>query len=175
MIDHIVRFVAPAAYSLLPPHLDSPGATAMVLACGLQESQFLARRQHRGGPARSFWEFEVEGVAGVLRHHTTQVHVEEVLRALRYPHAVGHPSACHAAIEHNDTLAFVFARLLLWTLPSRLPARGDPLNAWQQYLATWRPGVPRPADWAANYLEAWDRVALTDGGLDEARPPETPS
>src|SRR5688572_12878990 len=58
-IDYVHRLVIPAAYDLLPLHMASVEATAMLLAVGWQESDsFRARAQYEGGPARGFWQFE---------------------------------------------------------------------------------------------------------------------
>lgn len=49
------------ALKLLPPSMDSREARVMMLATGLQESRFTARRQHPirpgmpYGPANGFW------------------------------------------------------------------------------------------------------------------------
>jgi hypothetical protein len=171
MIDHVLRFTVPAAYALLPAPMASPAATALLLAIGLQESKFLHRRQGGDGPARGFWQFERghvatvvnvpvarRNIAGVIRHPATAAHIGSVLRALRFGGAVGNPSTCHVLVEHNDTLACAFARLLLWTLPEALPRREAPRRAWQQYLDAWRPGTPHSETWDAYYAEAWDRV-----------------
>jgi len=157
MIDHILRFTLPAAYALLPEPMQSPGASAQLLAIGRQESEFLYRRQV-GGPARSFWQFERGGVQGVLRHSATAEPIAHVLRYLRYADAVDDVGHVHALIEFNDTLAAALARCLLWTLADRLPHRDEPQRAWNQYIAAWRPGKPHPETWDANYAEAWDRV-----------------
>lgn len=152
MITHLRDYVIPAAYALLPPAMNSREATALLLAIALQESECCARRQHEGGPARGFWQFEKSGVVGVLRHHATKDVIAKVCEALVYPADAG---ACYAAIEHNDTLAAAFARCLLYTLPSALPTRTDPHAGWLQYLEAWRPGVPRPDTWDAHYARAW--------------------
>lgn len=164
MIAHALRFSLPAAYALLPVEMGSSEASALLLAIGLQESRFLARRQVQQGPARGFWQFERGGIAGVLRHPLTADHAKAALRALRYgdvaaANATRKIIACHTIVEHSDTLACVFARLLLWTLPAALPGRQEPQRAWQQYLDAWRPGKPHAATWEAFYAEAWDRVA----------------
>jgi hypothetical protein len=160
MIDHILRFTIPAAYSLLPVHMTSPKASALLLAIGLQESQFLDRRQAEGGPARGFWQFERAGISGVLQHDATRAPALEALRTLRYDGAGA--SFCLALVEDNDTLACLFARLLIWTLPAELPGRHEARVAWSQYREAWRPGKPHLATWDANYAEAWARVdALT--------------
>lgn len=158
MIDHILTYTIPAAYSLLPPAMRSIEATALLLAIGLQESRFLHRRQTEGGPARGFWQFEANGgVQGVLAHTTTQETILDVLTTLRYP--IDAPvTIYHAVLEHHDVLACCFARLLLWTLPGVLPARGEVDRGWTQYLDAWRPGRPHSETWPALFEEAWTRV-----------------
>lgn len=163
MIEHILRYTLPAAYSLLPPRFLDPKASALLLAIGLQESGFLARRQRDEGPARGFWQFERAGVVGVSRHPHTRLELQDVLEQLRYAHLVEDARAAHLAIEHNDVLACVVARLLLWTVPAPLPARDQPAAAWTQYLEGWRPGRPRHETWDAFYEEAWTRVEVTEG------------
>jgi hypothetical protein len=158
MIDHIQRYTIPAAYALLPPEMESDHATAMLLAIGLQESGFLYRAQAHGGPARGFWQFEVGGIAGVLRHARTREPLYAALTALRYDGLSDRIASCYKIVEHSDTLAAVFARCLLWTLPLALPSEDEPDRAWLQYLDAWRPGKPRRETWDAWYRVAWDRV-----------------
>lgn len=135
----------------------SDEASAMLLAIGLQESKFLFRSQMGSGPARGFWQFERGGgVVGVQLHATTGEHLRKAAWSLRYPTLTSHDA--HAAIQHNDVLAAVFARLLLWTLPGRLPDEGEHVLAWQQYLDAWRPGKPHPETWEVYYASAWDVV-----------------
>lgn len=158
MIHLVHGLIVPAALELLTPEMDSPEARAMLLAIGLQESGFLERRQLDGGPARGFWQFERGGgTAGVLSHPSSRALSHKVLTELRYEPVV---SLVHVALEHNDILAAAFARLLLWTLPDKLPKRGQPWVAWAQYLKAWKPGEPRRATWSAYYTRAWE---LTDG------------
>lgn len=161
MIDLVHRVIVPASLSLLPSEMDSRPARALLLAIGLQESRFLHRRQVRG-PARGYWQFEAGGgVRGVLRHRATAAHAQRILAALRY--GPDPPvEAVHAALEHNDILACVFARLLLWTTPGVLPNETAPDLAWQTYVSAWRPGKPHPETWAAFYEEAWERVGVPD-------------
>lgn len=153
-VDRTVRWVhdriLPAALALLPARLDSAKARALVMATGLQESLFKHRRQVRG-PARGLWQFEEIGVRGVLEHPASRPLTLAALEVLHYK-----PGECFAAIEHNDVLACVFARLLLWTHPGQLPA--SPASAWAYYLSTWRPGKPHPETWEANYRRAWELV-----------------
>lgn len=167
MTEHTIRFTLPAAYSLLPDRMASLSASAMLVAIGLQESRFMDRRQGRGGPARSFLQFEKAGVSGVLHHPSTSHLIANALVALRYERALDNVAFCHEIIEDNDTLAFVFGRLLLWTLPDELPTRNESAEGYRQYLESWRPGRPMPTSWPTLFTEAWNRVA---GYV----PPDTP-
>ncbi len=157
MIDHVHAYTLPAAYAVLPARLQSPHATALLLAIGLQESGFVHRRQV-GGPARGFWQFERNGVRGVLTHARARPFVETALRVLQFDDAVG-LEPLHTLVELNDVVAAVCARALLATVPQRLPQRGEPELAWAQYVEAWRPGAPRREHWDAHYTDAWQRVA----------------
>jgi len=155
MIGHILAHVMPAAFSLLPPNMDSREARVMLLAIGMQESRFKHRKQI-GGPAHGFWQFEggsSAAVGGVLRHPATSKYAGKVCDALRYR---PEREAIYEAITDNDTLACAFARLLLWTLPNALPTNAD--EGWAQYLAAWRPGRPHPETWPAFYEQAGQMV-----------------
>lgn len=154
MMSYVHQYIVPAAYALLPEPLRTPQATALLLAIGLQESGF-AKRQQVGGPAHSFFQFELGGVGGVLAHPKTKVPAESALALLCYPKASRIPVVCYEVITNNDVLAVVFARLLLFTLPQALPEREDWDGGWQQYVDAWRPGKPRPETWAAHYQAAW--------------------
>lgn len=133
----------------------------MLLAIANQESRFQHRKQV-GGPARGLWQFELGGgVAGVMAHRATAGHVSRVLEELLYPRL---PGAVYDALSHNDTLACVFARLLLWTLPGALPGPDDPEAGWKQYISGWRPGKPHRGTWDAFYRDAWQRVRIANSG-----------
>jgi hypothetical protein len=152
---HVHKHVIPAAMALLPGRMDSPEARAMLLAVGLQESEFEERLQV-GGPARSFWQFEKNGgVKELLTAGTTLAIITAVAETLRYSPTV---AACYDAIADNDTLACIFARLLLWGYPGALPRRDEAQKAWIQYRACWRPGKPRPNAWPANFEQAWHTI-----------------
>lgn len=158
MIAIVERFILPAAYSLLPARMSSPEATALLLAIGLQESRFQHRRQV-GGPARGFWQFERGGgVAGVLAHPASRPHLDVALSSLRYGTDLD-SAGLYALIEHNDVLAAVIARLLLWTDYRPLPAEAaGPDASWSAYVRNWRPGKPHRNTWDAFHAEAWRRV-----------------
>lgn len=141
----------PAALAMLPAELDTAEARALELAIGLQESRFVHRRQ-MVGPAHGFWQFEsAGGVHGVLTHRVTKPLIQPVLETLQYL-----PNDCYYAIRDNDVLAAVFARLLLFSNPKPLPARGDVDGAWRYYIETWRPGRPHPETWPALIAQAWE-------------------
>ena len=142
------------ALRLLPPNMDSTAACAMVIAICLQESRLRHRRQ-TNGPARGYAQFEQGGgVRGVLTHPASKPHIRAVLSDLDYPEGAD-AEVCYAAIEHNDILAAAFARLLLWTLPDKLPERDAPETGWQQYIRAWRPGKPHRATWDGFFHAAW--------------------
>lgn len=154
-LDYIAAEIVPAAFELLPARMQSTKARAMVLAIGLIESRFMYREQTHGGPARGFWQFEKGGgVRGVLNFPTTRPVLLPILEMLRYS---PDPAECHEAIAHNDVLACVFARLLLWSSPLSLPGRDEVGAAWTLYLDTWRPGKPQGGAWLGFYQQAWDR------------------
>lgn len=145
--------IVPAALSLLPPKMRSSRATAMLLAIGLQESRFTFRRQVNG-PARGFWQFEEDGgVRGVLDHGATRPVILPILETLRYGMRA---SDCYEAIMHNDVLACIFARLLLWTDPLTLPMSDDEGRGWLIYRNAWRPGRPIRESWPVCFAQAWD-------------------
>jgi hypothetical protein len=157
------QFTVPAAFRLLPVALDTAEARALVLAIGLQESEFHARVQRplksgwRPGPARGFWQLERGGGActGLLELEATRPLVEHVCDVLRYD---ADPQALYEGAQHNDVLACALARLLVYQLPHRLPTRDEQAFAWEQYLEAWRPGRPHPERWARCYWHAWSLI-----------------
>lgn len=152
MLYHAHKFILPSALALLPGRMDTPGARAQLLAIGLQESGFDARRQVKG-PARGLWQFEKGGATkGILQHPDLAPILVPVLHTLRYSTDL---NEVFTALEHNDTLACVFARLLLWTSPREMPSEVDWLTGWMIYVNAWRPGKPRPDAWEGNFKAAW--------------------
>jgi hypothetical protein len=138
----------------------SDPARMALLAIGHQESGFTRRRQFGGGPARGLWQFEPNGVEGVLSHaRTARVAYEMCVDCLVQPTVM----AVHEAIEFHDVLACGFARLLLWSDPVPLPTSAD--GMWALYLRTWRPGKPHRDRWdrswevAANVVSSRAAVA----------------
>lgn len=155
-LDRIHRDILPAAYALLPEKMKSQAATAMSLAIGLQESRFKHWVQV-GGPAHGYWQFEKGGgVRGVLSHPASRPHILFVCDKLGY---VPDSTTLYAAIVDDDVLAACMARLLLYTLPGKLPAPGDPEGSWMQYVEAWRPGKPHRHTWDAFYDQAWEIAA----------------
>jgi len=140
---------------LLDPIMDSKEARAMLIAIGMQESRFSHRAQING-PARGFWQFERGGgVRAVLTHPETMQTAKEICLRLRITPT---EDECYVAITYNDALACAFARLLLWTLPDKLPQQGDPDEGWRQYIEAWRPGRPHRETWDRFFNDAWNIV-----------------
>lgn len=157
LLEQITRTAIDPAMAMFPDGMDSKSARVMMLAIGLQESGLCERCQiiNGGGkgPARGLWQFERGGgVLGVLRHPVTRKY------ALRVCDARGvepDSPAVWAALETDDVLAAVFARLLLYSDPMQLPRPDDADAAWRLYaLRTWRPGKPHPDRWPANHERA---------------------
>lgn len=155
------------ALGMLESKLDTPAARAMLIAIALQETGLRARRQmleardhwweSKPGKGHGFWQFERDGATrGVMvRHAAASAIVLPVIDALLYPRD---PYAVHEALIHNDVLACVLARALLYSVPDALPGPNDPEKGWVQYVSVWRPGKPHVEPWANNYRTAWATV-----------------
>jgi hypothetical protein len=156
--DFLAVAVTPAL-SLLPERMDSAAARAMLVAIALQESDLVNRRQIKGA-AKSYFQFEPPtrghvAIRGVLGHKLTADLAREALLRLDCPTDI---MAVHDVVEYSDVVACVFARLLLWTLPQRLPQPTETDMAWRQYIDAWRPGKPHPQRWPERYARAWMEV-----------------
>ena len=154
------------ALSLLDSELNTRPARAMLIAIALQESGLRARRQmlengkqwweSKPGPANGLWQFERDGgVRGVMRHPAASAIVLPVIDALLYPRD---PYAVHEALIHNDVLACVLARALLYSTPDAMPRPNEADKGWAIYLKAWRPGKAHPEVWANHYRTAWAAV-----------------
>jgi len=141
-------------------------ARALLCAIAWQESRCTARVQY-GGPAHGLWQFEKGGgVHGVIRHSVTLMLARE---ACSKRNVICSDDAVYEALPHDDVLAAVFARLLISTLPAKLPTRDQQGEAWNQYIDAWRPGVPRPETWPEAWRRGWeavDRWKLRDDNQD---------
>lgn len=153
--------IVPALAELSTLGLPStPFAARFLLAIALQESNLAHRRQlsaggEESGPASSFWQFEVGGgCRGVLAHAATGVLMTKICDAYNVK---ADPLALWEAMRYNDVVAAIAARLLVYTLPSKLPATAE--DGWSQYLAAWRPGKPHPDRWQ----NCWDVATKTVG------------
>lgn len=162
----LLHAVIDPALGLLDRRLDTPEADAMLIAIALQESGLAARVQvldagkpwwqSRPGPAHGLWQFERGGgVTAVMGNAATKAIVDPVITQLNYPFD---RTIIHDAIIHNDLLAAVFARALLYSAPWPLPGPDSPTEGWRQYLWAWRPGKPHESTWARNYRIAWELV-----------------
>lgn len=151
-LDQVFTTAIEPALAWLPPKMTSPEARVEMGAIGLQESKFEHRWQvidandpSRKGPARGLWQFERNGgVAGVMSHPASK----DLARAACDRQGVPFEKlAVWQALEVDDWLAAVFARLLLWTDPGPLPMVTQVDAAWALYVRTWRPGKPHPEKW----------------------------
>lgn len=135
----------------IPP---TASAARFMLAIAMQESGLAHRRQLVGGeevgPASSFWQFEKSGgCKGVLTHRSS---ADRMKRICENFNVVPEQQALWEAMRYQDVVAACAARLLIYTMPRALP--DTPEDGWVQYIAAWRPGKPRPAEWVGNWQEA---------------------
>lgn len=165
-LHRVVSDMIGPAMAWLPSKMDRPAARVILLTAGLQETQFRYRRQLGDGPARSFWQFERGtkasrgGVWGVYLHDGSR----DLLRAACAAHGVTfEPRAIWEAIETDDVLAAICARLLMWTDSQPLPPLGNAAEAWKMYAdRCWRPGKPHPETWPGYYAQALAEVTAND-------------
>ena len=146
------------ALAMLPSAMDTPTSRVLLLAIGYQESRMYHRRQLIGnppkpiGPAKGLWQFERSGgCKGVIEHPSSRywMHKACIDRGV-----VPNATALWNALEIDDVLAVIAARLLIFTDPRKLPNFGDELEAWNLYLRTWRPGKPHRTTWSEMYSQA---------------------
>jgi len=154
--DALTDIIRPAL-AALPANLRGDKAEVMLLAIGLQESRFIYRKQI-AGPARGFWQFERNGVQGVLSHPAS----DAIALKLCSEHAAKSAEQVHVLLETQDILACQLARLLLWTDPRPLPQIGEVMSAWDYYVRNWRPGKPHKKTWADCYAKAVGTVKTFD-------------
>jgi hypothetical protein len=135
-------------------------AARFLLAIALQESALRYRRQiiaggQETGPAASYWQFEKGGgCVGVMTHKSVASKMLNICGAYDVAPTA---QALWEAMRYNDIVAACAARLLIYTLPSKLPTNAD--DGWRQYLAAWRPGRPHPEAWAKH----WDNATAIVG------------
>lgn len=158
-LAYIRQYAMPLALELLPPEMNSPEASAELLAIGWQESRYETRFQI-GGPARSWFQFELGGVNAAIGPAANRAAFNAAAARLGYPTPMP-ANAIFSAIAHHDVLACVLARLLLWNLPDPLPTREQRDLGWTQYVSAWRPGKPKPATWPFAWAIGWN---TNDGG-----------
>lgn len=157
VLDSIIHSAINPAFSLLPPKMDSDRARVMMLAITLQEADAIYRVQHGGGPAHGLWQFEEGGgVRGVMTHSSSRDFARAGCSVLRLPFV---RRTIYDALPHNDILAALFARLLLYTDARALPELDAPdAETWDYYERNWRPGKPHPEKWPACHAAARAQV-----------------
>lgn len=112
-------------------------AEGLLLAIALEET-WLAYRRQIHGPAMGFWQFELGGVAGVLKHRASAAYASRWGFELLY---ADNANDIHPKLADNDILACIFARLLLYTDPAPLPSIDGDRACWEYYWRNWRPGA----------------------------------
>jgi hypothetical protein len=153
----IIPALAELARCGIPDTID---ARRFVLAIALQESSLAHRRQVltggiENGPAASFWQFEAGGgCKGVLTHYLVATTMRKVCVDFNVDPT---PTGLWEAMRYHDIVAAIAARLLVYTLPGKLPTTAA--DGWAQYTAAWRPGKPHPEKWQS----CWDLATLTTG------------
>ncbi len=149
---HVLAHAITPALCELPPMPSEAAARQEMLTISGVESGCYARRQVPVAHAMGLWQLERGGgVAGVLAHRATAAHAAAACRRRQIPAA---PDEAWRALERDDVLAAIFARLLLLTDPQALPSGSDAGRA--VYLRTWRPGKPCSA---AKWGESWRMAA----------------
>jgi hypothetical protein len=133
----------------------SPQAARFLLAIALQESGLKHRRQVvsgglENGPAVSFLQGEITGgLIDMLNRPATSKYMKAICEAYNVTPT---PAGLWEAIRYQDIVAFAAGRLLLYTLPMKLPETD--LEGWDQYKKAWAPGKPKPDTWPANWALA---------------------
>lgn len=141
---------------------DTPDARRIILAIALQESGLRRRRQvvaggTETGPAASYWQFEAGGGChGVLTHYLVAPTMRQLCAEFN---VAASPGGLWEAMRYNDIVAAIAARLLVYTLPHKLPSTAD--EGWKQYLEAWRPGKPHHDTWASAWATATATVKET--------------
>jgi len=146
----LLRVIEPGL-ALLPTYMVCNQARVLLMTIAGQESNWAARQQE-SGPALGYWQFEREGVNAVVLGQS--VHVQAALATMDLDVA-----QIMAAIQYNDPIACVIARLLLWSDPAPLPAIGNSDDGWRYYTRLWRPGRPDGTRWPPAYAMAVSTVA----------------
>lgn len=143
------------AFQLLPVKMDSPAARTVLAAIGFQESDgYKVRRQYGNGPAAGFWQFERGGIKGVMLHKAS---ARLALEVCEKRHIDFNSEKIWEALQIDDVLAAVFARLLMFTDPYPLPDTAD--EAWDMYAKRlWRPGKPHPDKWPVSWKFGLERA-----------------
>lgn len=140
--DVLAQVIVPAL-ATLPQAMDSPEARLLLLAIGAQESGYRARQQV-GGPARGFWQFEINGVLAVMHNTRTAGLMFDWCRENDITYG---SHSIYDQLDQDDELACVPARLMLWADPRPLPKIGDVQGAFDYYERGWMPGKPNYSRW----------------------------
>lgn len=134
-------------------------ARRFLLAIALQESALRHRRQvtasgDENGPATSYWQGELTGgMCLTLKHRATASMIRQACDDFGIePTSKG----LWTAMQYHDIIAATAARLLVYTLPDKLPETAA--EGWEQYKSAWRPGKAKPATWAGHWKTATEHT-----------------
>lgn len=137
--------------ALLPSYMTCDCSRVILMSIAGQETNWAARIQSGGGPAHGYWQFQIEGVNEVIEKQGPLANA--VLKTLDIP-----ITEAYAAVQYNDLVACVFARLLLWNDPAALPAWGDLAGSFGYYNRNWRPGKPDQTRWGPAYSSSMNAI-----------------
>lgn len=161
MILPVLTLALDGAALLLPSLPFGADVRTLLMAIAGQEGAWAYRTQING-PARSYWQIEVEAIAQAF-------HAGELLQGAAQAIDIAPTVAgIYAALPFCDVLAACVARLILWPDPEPIPAVGDAAGAWSYYLRCWRPGKPGPGRWQAVYAVAAKAVAAPHAATEAA-------
>jgi hypothetical protein len=146
--NFMLRVIEPGL-ALVPGYMACDQSRVLLMAIAGQESNWSARAQSGDGGALGYWQFQQDGVAGVLDGVASGAVLRSIIATLDVPQ-----TSVWSALQYNDPLACAVARLCLWNDPAALPAIGEIDGAWDYYVRNWRPGKPDRSRWDAAYATA---------------------
>lgn len=146
----------------LPDIPASPAEHLLLLTIGGQEGGWTYSIQSNNGPAHSFWQFEIEGVGGVLVNSATAAMARALCSVEGIQPAQG-AAWRYMATEQADHFSAGIARLLLWSDLHTLPAIDDVEGMQTYYIRNWRPGRRSDNEWRERFAAA--QAALSEAPL----------
>lgn len=140
--DVLADVIVPA-FEHLPSEMDSPEARLIVLATGVQETQYQTRQQV-DGPARGLFQAQYNFILDLMHNPASGNHVWNLCGVMGITYG---SHAMFDALLRDDPFAACMCRLGFWCDPRPLPDVGDVLGAWGAYERVQRPGKPSYTRW----------------------------